>query len=120
MRATELRGAAPPRPIADADGANIRPLTTTPGYDSEATIRKDGRIVFTSVRDGDTVTVEIDNQRRYELTVAVDGMNVDASGPEVCEARKTAIEGKDTTALKIARLQVKRMKRRLRKLREAS
>jgi Tol biopolymer transport system component len=39
--------------IADADGSNIRPLTTTPGYDAEATIRKDGRIVFTSVRDGD-------------------------------------------------------------------
>jgi len=39
--------------IANADGSNIRPLTTTPGYDAEATIRKDGRIVFTSVRDGD-------------------------------------------------------------------
>ncbi len=38
---------------ADADGRNIRALTTTPGYDAEATIRKDGRIVFTSVRDGD-------------------------------------------------------------------
>jgi Tol biopolymer transport system component len=39
--------------IANADGSNIRSLTTTPGYDAEATIRKDGRIVFTSVRDGD-------------------------------------------------------------------
>jgi len=39
--------------IASADGSNIRPLTTTPGYDAEATVRKDGRIVFTSVRDGD-------------------------------------------------------------------
>ncbi len=39
--------------IANADGSNIRPLATTPGYDAEATIRKDGRIVFTSVRDGD-------------------------------------------------------------------
>jgi Tol biopolymer transport system component len=39
--------------IADADGSNARPLTATPGYDAEATIRKDGRIVFTSVRDGD-------------------------------------------------------------------
>jgi Tol biopolymer transport system component len=38
---------------ADADGRNIRALTTTPGYDAEATIRQDGRIVFTSVRDGD-------------------------------------------------------------------
>jgi Tol biopolymer transport system component len=39
--------------IANADGSNVRPLTTTPGYDAEATIRRDGRIVFTSVRDGD-------------------------------------------------------------------
>lgn len=38
---------------ANADGSNAQPLTTTPGYDAEATIRKDGRIVFTSVRDGD-------------------------------------------------------------------
>ena len=28
-------------------------LTKTPGYDAEATIARDGRIVFTSVRDGD-------------------------------------------------------------------
>jgi Tol biopolymer transport system component len=38
---------------ADADGQNLQALTTTPGYDAEPTIRKDGRIVFTSVRDGD-------------------------------------------------------------------
>jgi TolB protein len=38
---------------ANADGSNLQPLTTTPGYDAEATIRADGRIVFTSVRDGD-------------------------------------------------------------------
>lgn len=38
---------------ANADGTNPQALTTTPGYDAEATIRKDGRIVFTSVRDGD-------------------------------------------------------------------
>ena len=35
------------------DGSGIEPLTTTPGYDAEATIAKDGTIVFTSVRDGD-------------------------------------------------------------------
>lgn len=39
--------------VANADGSGMRPLTTTPGYDAEATIRRDGRIVFTSVRDGD-------------------------------------------------------------------
>ncbi len=38
---------------ANADGSNVQALTTTPGYDAEATVRKDGRIVFTSVRDGD-------------------------------------------------------------------
>jgi TolB protein len=38
---------------ANPDGSNLVPLTTTPGYDAEATIAKDGRVVFTSVRDGD-------------------------------------------------------------------
>ncbi len=38
---------------ANPDGSNPVPLTTTPGYDAEATIAKDGRVVFTSVRDGD-------------------------------------------------------------------
>ncbi len=38
---------------AQPDGSNPQPLTTTPGYDAEATIGPDGRIVFTSVRDGD-------------------------------------------------------------------
>jgi TolB protein len=38
---------------AKADGSNLRPLTTTPGYDAEATIAPDGTIAFTSVRDGD-------------------------------------------------------------------
>jgi TolB protein len=37
----------------NADGSNLRRLTSTPGYDAEATVAKDGRIVFTSVRDGD-------------------------------------------------------------------
>jgi TolB protein len=38
---------------ANADGTNLRPLTTTLGYDAEATIAPDGVIAFTSVRDGD-------------------------------------------------------------------
>jgi Tol biopolymer transport system component len=38
---------------ANADGSNLTRLTATPGYDAEATIARDGRIVFTSVRDGD-------------------------------------------------------------------
>jgi TolB protein len=38
---------------ANRDGSNLVRLTSTPGYDAEATIGRDGRIVFTSVRDGD-------------------------------------------------------------------
>ena len=38
---------------ARADGSGLQRLTTTPGYDAEATLGRDGRIVFTSVRDGD-------------------------------------------------------------------
>jgi TolB protein len=38
---------------ANTDGSGIEPLTTSPGYDAEATIASDGTIVFTSVRDGD-------------------------------------------------------------------
>jgi TolB protein len=38
---------------ADPDGSHIVRLTSTPGYDAEATISRDGRVVFTSVRDGD-------------------------------------------------------------------
>jgi Tol biopolymer transport system component len=38
---------------SSSDGSNARRLTSAPGYDAEATIGPDGRIVFTSVRDGD-------------------------------------------------------------------
>lgn len=38
---------------ASPDGSGLTRLTDTPGYDAEATIGPDGRIVFTSVRDGD-------------------------------------------------------------------
>jgi Tol biopolymer transport system component len=38
---------------ADVDGGNLTRITRTVGYDAEATVAKDGRIVFTSVRDGD-------------------------------------------------------------------
>jgi Tol biopolymer transport system component len=38
---------------ANDDGSGLTPLTDAPGYDAEATIAPDGRIVFTSVRDGD-------------------------------------------------------------------
>lgn len=38
---------------AKADGSGMTRLTTSPGYDAEATIAPDGLITFTSVRDGD-------------------------------------------------------------------
>lgn len=39
---------------ARADGADVRPLITGPGYDAEATVSPDGRyVVFTSTRSGD-------------------------------------------------------------------
>ncbi|HUF23409.1 MAG TPA: hypothetical protein VMN81_04710 [Vicinamibacterales bacterium] len=38
---------------ANADGSGLRNITNSPGYDAEPTIGPDGRIVFTSVRDGD-------------------------------------------------------------------
>jgi TolB protein len=38
---------------ANPDGSGLQRLTTTPGYDAEATIARDGRVVFTSIRDGD-------------------------------------------------------------------
>jgi TolB protein len=39
---------------AKADGSDLRQLTTTPGYDAETTITRDGKyLVFTSKRDGD-------------------------------------------------------------------
>jgi Tol biopolymer transport system component len=34
-------------------GGTLTRLTSTPGYDAEATVARDGRIVFTSTRDGD-------------------------------------------------------------------
>lgn len=40
--------------VANADGSNVQPLITGPGYDAEATVSPDGKtIVFTSTRSGD-------------------------------------------------------------------
>jgi TolB protein len=39
---------------AKADGSDLRRITNTPGYDAEATVcQVTGRVLFTSVRDGD-------------------------------------------------------------------
>ncbi|HEX8559923.1 MAG TPA: hypothetical protein VF668_17635 [Pyrinomonadaceae bacterium] len=56
---------------ADADGGNPKRLTSTPGYDAEATMSADGRkIVFTSVRDGDLdiYTMDADGRNVKRLT----------------------------------------------------
>jgi Tol biopolymer transport system component len=63
---------------ANADGSNIRQLTNSPGYDAEATVcKKDGSIVFTSVRDGDIELYRMDadggNVRRLTHTPGYDG-----------------------------------------------
>jgi Tol biopolymer transport system component len=39
--------------VRDLDTGGLRNITHTPGYDAEATVAADGRIVFTSVRSGD-------------------------------------------------------------------
>ena len=38
---------------ANADGTGTTALTKSPGYDAEGTVGPNGRIIFTSVRDGD-------------------------------------------------------------------
>jgi Tol biopolymer transport system component len=63
---------------AEADGSNVRALTTTPGYDAEATISPDGkRIIFTSMRDGDLDLYTMDaagrNVRRLTSELGYDG-----------------------------------------------
>ncbi len=57
--------------FADADGKNLRRITTTDGYDAEATVSPTGdKIVFTSVRDGDLelYTMDIDGKNQTRLT----------------------------------------------------
>lgn len=63
---------------ANADGSSLRQLTNTPGYDAEATVcKKDGSIVFTSVRDGDIdlyrMNADGSNVRRITNTPGYDG-----------------------------------------------
>jgi Tol biopolymer transport system component len=57
-------------------GEQIR-LTSTPGYDAEATAGPDGRIIFTSVRDGDLDLYVMDpsggNVRRLTHEIGYDG-----------------------------------------------
>lgn len=63
---------------AKPDGANIKKLTDTPGYDAEATISPDGKkIIFTSLRDGDLDLYSMDingkNVKRLTNELGYDG-----------------------------------------------
>ncbi len=56
---------------ANVDGSDLRPLTSTPRYDAEATISPDGKkIVFTSLRNGDLdlYTMNLDGSGVTQLT----------------------------------------------------
>ena len=64
--------------VANADGSDVRPLVTGPGYDAEATVSPTGdKIVFTSTRDGDPeiYTADLDggNVTRLTHTKGYDG-----------------------------------------------
>lgn len=60
------------------DGSDLQQLTSTPGYDAEATLSPDGkRLIFTSVRDGDldlyTMNVDGTDIRRITSRLGYDG-----------------------------------------------
>lgn len=51
---------------ANPDGSDVKQLTTTPGYDAEATFSTDGRkIVFTSLRNGDLDIYSMDANGKH-------------------------------------------------------
>ncbi len=62
---------------ARPDGSDLKRLTSTPGYDAETTISRDGRLVFTSTRDGDLDIYTMDangkNVRRLTTELGYDG-----------------------------------------------
>ena len=62
---------------ANADGSNPRLLAPAPRYDAEATIRADGKIVFTSLRSGDLEIWTMDkngkNLKQLTNTLGYDG-----------------------------------------------
>jgi len=50
---------------ARPDGSDLKRLTTTPGYDAETTISRDGKLVFTSMRDGDLDIYTMDSSGKH-------------------------------------------------------
>ncbi len=59
------------------DGSDLKRLTATPGYDAETTISREGKLVFTSMRDGDldiyTMDADGKNVRRLTNELGYDG-----------------------------------------------
>jgi TolB protein len=59
------------------DGSDLKQLTTTAGYDAETTISRNGKLVFTSTRDGDLDIYTMDangkNVRRLTNELGYDG-----------------------------------------------
>jgi TolB protein len=55
---------------ARPDGSDLKQLTKAPGYDAETTISRDGKLVFTSKRDGDLdiYTMDADGKNVKRLT----------------------------------------------------
>src|SRR3989440_132572 len=55
---------------ANPDGSALKRLTSTPGYDAETTINRQGKLVFTSKRDGDLdiYTADKDGKNVKRLT----------------------------------------------------
>jgi Tol biopolymer transport system component len=64
--------------VADLTGKIVKQLTSTPGYDAEATVSPDGKkIVFTSTRSGDlelwTMDIDGSNQKQITFGLGYDG-----------------------------------------------
>lgn len=55
---------------ANPDGTNLKRLTSTPGYDAETTINRQGKLVFTSKRHGDLdiYTMDANGKHVKQLT----------------------------------------------------
>ena len=62
---------------ANSDGSDLKRLTSTPGYDAETTINRQGKLVFTSKRDGDldiyTMDADGKNVKRLTYDLGYDG-----------------------------------------------
>src|SRR5713226_1924909 len=50
---------------AKPDGSDLKQLTNVTGYDAETTISRDGKLVFTSLRDGDLDIYTMDVNRKH-------------------------------------------------------